>query len=99
MGNCATNTTWFVYIAECCDGTLYTGVAKDVTARLRQHNSGAGARYTRSRLPLTLLYTECSGDQGSALRREAQIKRLPRRKKLDLIASPEAMHDGRRCLP
>ncbi|WP_177419243.1 GIY-YIG nuclease family protein [endosymbiont of Lamellibrachia barhami] len=48
---------WHVYILKCCDGSLYTGIAKDVAARVKKHNSGQGAKYTRSRLPVDLLYT------------------------------------------
>ena len=79
--------SWYVYVAQCADGSLYTGVAKDVSARLQQHNSGRGARYARGRQPLTLVYQEAAGAQGDALRREAEIKRLPRHDKDTLIAA------------
>lgn len=78
---------WYVYILECADSTLYTGIARDLPARVRQHSAGKGAKYTRSRLPLALVYRECAGERGDALRREAEIKRLSRREKLRLIAS------------
>jgi putative endonuclease len=78
---------WHVYILLCADGTLYTGVAKDVNARLLQHGSGKGARYTRARLPLELVYHHEIGSQGDALRREAEIKRMPRAAKEALIAA------------
>ena len=63
---------------RCADRTLYTGVAKDLAARIRVHNSGMGAKYTRSRLPVKLVYSERARDRGAAQRREHEIKRLPR---------------------
>lgn len=81
-GAAATDTTaWFVYVVECADGSLYTGIAKDVAARLAQHNDGQGARYTRGRAPVRLLHVEEAVDRGAALRREHAIKRLPARAK------------------
>jgi predicted GIY-YIG superfamily endonuclease len=77
--------TWWIYILRCGDGTLYTGIALDVPARLAQHRSGRGARYTRGREPLELVYQEASLDRSAATRREAAIKRIPRRGKLELI--------------
>jgi len=76
---------WFVYLLRCADGTLYTGIAKDVSRRCQQHNAGTASRYTRCRLPVELVYEEAHASQGSALRREAAIKALPRRQKLSLI--------------
>ena len=67
---------WWVYLLKCRDGSLYTGVTTDVAARLATHSAGAGARYTRSRLPVRLVYTEPAADRSAALRREAAIKRL-----------------------
>jgi len=80
---------WFVYMLLCADGTLYTGVATDVQRRLREHNGDArlAARYTRSRRPLTLVYSEPASDRAAACRREAQIKRLSRLAKQRLIAT------------
>lgn len=74
-----------MYILRCADDTLYTGIARDPAARLRQHNAGRGAKYTRSRQPLRLVYRESCGSRGDALRREAEIKRLPRGEKQRLI--------------
>lgn len=74
----------FVYIARCSDDTLYTGWALDVQARLAVHNAGRGAKYTRTRRPVTLLYSEELPTRAEAMRRERQIKRLPREKKLAL---------------
>ena len=78
---------YYVYILQCRDGTLYTGIAADVQKRLAVHNSGKGAKYTRSRLPVTLLYEETQPDKSAALKRELEIKKLSRAQKLRLIAS------------
>ena len=77
--------TWNVYILRCGDGTLYTGIAADVQARLKVHRSGKGAKYTRGRGPLELVYTEECPDKGAALKREYAIKALPREEKEKLI--------------
>lgn len=76
---------WCVYILECGDGSLYTGITDDLERRLKAHSSGKGAKYTRGRGPLTLRYREYCGDHSAALRRELQIKALKREKKLELI--------------
>jgi putative endonuclease len=76
---------YFCYIVECSDGTFYTGWSTDPERRERQHNAGRGARYTRDRRPVRLVYVEEQADKPSALRRELRIKRLPREKKLKLI--------------
>ena len=78
---------WTVYILRCGDGSLYTGIAKDVQARIKQHSEGRGAAYTRSRLPVTLIYQQESLTHSKALIREAQIKAMPRSKKEDIISS------------
>lgn len=80
---------WFVYMLRCGDGSLYTGYTDDTGRRLAVHQSGKGAKYTRSRLPVTLAYREELPDKSAALRREAAIKRLTRRQKLVLIAERE----------
>jgi putative endonuclease len=77
---------WTVYLVRCRDGSLYTGITTDVARRLAAHNAGTASRYTRSRLPVTLVHEETGFAQGTALRREAAIKRLPRRLKLELSA-------------
>lgn len=69
---------WFVYLARCADGTLYTGVARDAAKRLAAHNAGRGARYTRARLPITLAHLEPARDRSAALRREWAIKQWTR---------------------
>jgi len=75
----------YVYIVRCADGTLYTGWALDVTRRIVQHNAGRGARYTRLRGPVTLVYREEAPDRSAAMRREAAIKKLDRQHKERLI--------------
>ena len=77
--------TWNLYILRCGDGTLYTGITTDVERRLEEHRSGKGAKYTRSRGPLELVYREECGDKSTALKRECEIKALPRTEKLKLI--------------
>ena len=77
---------WYVYMLRCGDGTLYTGVTDDVERRLAAHRAGKGAKYTRGRGPLELVYQEQVPDKSAALRREYQIKRLPKQDKEGLIA-------------
>lgn len=76
---------WYVYILRCGDGTLYTGITTDVLRRLQMHRSGRGAKYTRGRQPLELVYTEVCKDHSQALKREWQIKQLSRAEKEKLI--------------
>ena len=76
--------TWWVYLLRCKGGTLYCGIALDVEARLRQHQDGKGAKYTRGRAPLALVYREACDSKVAALRRERLIKRLGRAAKLRL---------------
>jgi predicted GIY-YIG superfamily endonuclease len=78
--------SWFVYVLRCRDGSLYTGVTTDLARRLAAHQSGRGARYTRGRLPVRLVYRERAASRGAALRREASIKRLRRAAKLALVS-------------
>ena len=79
------NTPWFVYIAECKDKTLYTGIALDVNKRIKAHNTTNQCRYTRFRKPLKLVYEEACANQYLALKRELEIKSFTRNKKLKLI--------------
>ena len=79
----------WVYMLRCGDGTLYTGMAADVDKRAEVHNAGKGAKYTRSRLPVAVVYREQCQDRSAALKREAAIKKLTRRDKLALIADRE----------
>lgn len=75
---------WILYILECGDGTLYTGITDDLPRRLAAHRSGKGAKYTRGRGPLVLRYQERCGTHSEALRREWAVKKLSRRQKLEL---------------
>lgn len=77
--------TAYVYLVECADGSLYTGWAVDVERRVKAHNAGRGARYTRWHRPVKLVYVEAQPDRAAAMRREAEIKRWPRERKLQLI--------------
>lgn len=77
----------YTYILKCADGTLYTGWTNDIEKRIKAHNEGKGAKYTRSRLPVTLVYCECFEFPSEARSREAKIKRLCRAQKLELINS------------
>ena len=76
-----TEKKWFLYILRCGDGSLYTGITTDVENRLEQHRSGKGAKYTRGRGPLEVVYTESCEDHSAALKRELAIKALPREEK------------------
>lgn len=76
-----------VYIVECQDHTFYTGMARNVSQRIAQHNAGTGAKYTRTRRPVVLRYQEVVGSRSQALKREWAIKQLSRRQKLKLIQS------------
>ncbi len=80
---------WGVYILRCEDGSLYTGIAKDVDARFKQHQCGKGAAYTKTHPPVALVYRELEMTRSEALIREAALKRLPKQKK-------EEMCDGRK---
>jgi putative endonuclease len=77
--------TWYVYILRCVDSTLYCGIALDVEARLKQHQEGKGAKYTRGRGPLELVYQEACAMKAEALRLELKIKRMRREEKLRLF--------------
>ena len=74
-----------VYIVRCADGSLYTGIAKDVAKRIAQHNAGKGSKYCRSRRPVELVYVESCASVSLALRRELEIKALPRSAKEQLF--------------
>ena len=77
--------TWKLYMLRCGDGSLYTGITTDVEARFAQHNAGKGAKYTRGRGPLELVYSEECGTHSDALKRELAVKALPRVDKLRLF--------------
>lgn len=77
---------WFLYVAECADGTYYTGIAKDVLKRIEAHNEGKGAKYTRAHGPVKLLLREPQADYSAALKREYQVKQLPKARKKRFVA-------------
>lgn len=86
-GNAAARN--YTYILKCGDGSLYTGWTNDIAARLEQHRSGKGAKYTRGRGPLELVYLEVHDTKSEAMSREAQIKRFTKREKLNLLGTEE----------
>jgi putative endonuclease len=85
----------FVYLVRCADDTLYTGWAVDVAARVKTHNAGRGAKYTQARRPVTLVYSEAWPSRSDAMRREREIKRWPRARKLALFCRPKPKRPGR----
>ncbi|MEW5894940.1 MAG: GIY-YIG nuclease family protein [Candidatus Omnitrophota bacterium] len=86
---------WQTYILKCADGTLYVGSTNDLKRRILEHNQGKGAKYTRSRRPVTLVYCEESISQSAAFKREAEIKKWSRAKKLEFLrCSPDNPHSG-----
>ena len=89
---------WFVYIARCNDGSLYTGIARDVLLRIAAHNAGRGARYTRGRGPLAVCAQRRCGSKGDALRLEWAVKQLPRPEKETLLAGRRLAAFARRLV-
>ena len=87
--------TWYLYILRCKDNTFYTGITTDVDKRLEAHQTGKGAKYTRGRAPLELVYRETCGSHSDALKRELEIKKLSREEKQKRIAS---WHNGEKTL-
>lgn len=89
-------TTWFVYLLECTDGSIYTGISNDVDARIAAHRNGSGARYTRAHPPLRLLATEPHPDRSSASRAEYRIKQLsaPEKRQYVLALKQVGKHDA-----
>jgi putative endonuclease len=79
---------WFLYILRCKDGTLYTGITKDLDRRLKMHSEGRASRYTRTRRPVRLLYHENCRSRADALIRECKVKAFPRKKKEALSLPP-----------
>lgn len=87
--------SWFLYLVECSDKTLYTGITTDISRRLKEHNSKKGAFYTQNKIPVKLVYREdITGGRPEALKRELEIKRLTRKEKLVLIGSPAGTLSG-----
>ena len=81
----ASDAEWFVYMLRCADDSLYTGITTDVSRRCDQHNAGTASRYTRSRLPIRLVYEEILTSRSLALKREAAMKALSRKEKESLV--------------
>ena len=91
LKNKKSDAAWFVYIMRCADNSFYTGITNDLPRRLAQHNSGTASRYTRSRLPVELVYHEVQKCHSTALKRELAVKALVRQEKESLIeASTES---------
>lgn len=86
--------SWHIYLIECADGSLYTGITVDVDRRFRMHLAGKGARYTRSHKPVRLIASRPVGSRAEALRAELAVKRLPRSQKIDAVRGDD---DGRRA--
>ncbi|HYA39603.1 MAG TPA: GIY-YIG nuclease family protein [Candidatus Methylomirabilis sp.] len=84
-GDAGAEKPWYVYIMECSDGSLYTGVTNDIERRHQQHNDGSASRYTRSRRPVVLRYQEVCGSRSEALIRECAVRLLSRKEKETLI--------------
>ncbi len=84
---------WYVYILRCSDGSLYTGSTTDIERRLKEHKEGRGCAYTRSRLPVTLIYKKTLPDRSFAQREEARIKKMSRQKKLRLLREKPGASD------
>lgn len=85
---------WVTYMVRCSDGTLYTGVTNDLEKRVKTHNTGKGAKYIRSRLPVTLVYMETHSDRSTAQRAEAELKGLKRMQKLKKVESVARSYIG-----
>ncbi|MBI4086731.1 GIY-YIG nuclease family protein [Candidatus Kaiserbacteria bacterium] len=93
MKSAQPTTVYFVYMLECADGTYYTGSTNDVERRVLAHNAGkTGAKYTRSRLPVRLVYMEGCGDKSAAMKREAEIKQMSRSGKHALVHGDGMTH-------
>lgn len=81
------NNIWIVYILECADNTLYTGITNNINIRIKAHNDGNGAKYTKGRSPVSIAYTEVCTNRSGASKREREIKKLNRNSKLELISN------------
>ncbi len=90
---------WIVYILECADKTLYTGITNDLDHRIDEHENGRGAKYTRGRAPFTLLYTENHSSRSQALKREIEIKSFDRATKLQLALAVQGHPEGQAQRP
>lgn len=90
---------WYLYILRCKDETLYTGITTDVDRRLEAHRSGKGAKYTRGRAPLELVYREECGSHSDALKRELLIKALSRQEKITLLENWKKLSENEETIP
>ena len=89
---------WYLYVLRCGDGTLYTGITTDVEKRFAAHQEGKGAKYTRGRGPLEILYREACASHSEALKREYAFKQLPREQKLSFLQQAEKNGKMTNCL-
>lgn len=78
-------SVWFLYVLECADGSFYTGISNNLQERIKEHNSGRGSKYARSRLPVKLIYSETYTTKSRALKREIEVKSLTRTQKEELV--------------
>ncbi len=85
-------SVWFLYILECSDGSFYTGITNDLNKRLKDHNNAKASKYTRVRLPVVFIYTEELESRSQALKREAEVKRLSRIQKEQLVGKNNDQH-------
>jgi predicted GIY-YIG superfamily endonuclease len=83
-----TQKQWCVYLLKCSDGSLYCGCTNDLNKRIEKHNAGTGAKYTKTRLPVELVYSEPAENKSAALKREYAIKQLSRQQKMELFKEP-----------
>ena len=83
----------YAYLLACADGTLYAGWTNDLPARLKAHNAGKGAKYTKPRLPVRIVYSERFPDKSAAMKRECELKKLTRAEKLALVAAYQTKED------
>lgn len=87
---------WSLYILKCCDGSFYTGITNDLKRRFQMHQAGKASRYTRTRGPVEMLYSEICGNRSQALIRECEVKEWPRKKKEALISGEKKNKCGKR---
>lgn len=88
----SSQSIWFLYVLQCQDDTFYTGITNNLEKRMKAHNDGKGAKYTRTRRPVTLLYYEKCSDRSAALIREAAVKAMPRKKKESFVGFDETFY-------
>lgn len=87
MSKCNKNQEWYLYMIECKDSKLYTGITNDLDRRIKQHNRGKGCRFTKFRIPVKLIYKEIFSSKNEALKKEAEIKGWTRDRKLELAGT------------